>query len=69
MSTHLSLLDPEIVRPTTSADYARPAPRPAYSVLGHDALERVGVRPIGDWQGRWQEAAATVLAGVPGVGR
>lgn len=56
-------LDPQIVRPTTSAGYVRPAPRPAYSVLGHDALTTVGVAPIGDWAERWQQAGASVLAG------
>jgi dTDP-4-dehydrorhamnose reductase len=56
-------LDPQIVRPTTSEEFVRPAPRPAYSVLGHDALTAAGVAPIGDWAGRWDVAAAGVLAG------
>lgn len=56
-------LDPEIVRPTTSEGFVRPAPRPAYSVLGHDALRAVGVEPIGAWQERWARAGASVLAG------
>lgn len=47
---------------TTSAAFASKAPRPAYSVLGHDALERIGVEPIGPWDERWQVAAASVLA-------
>lgn len=55
-------LDPEIVHPTTSAAYVRPAPRPAYSVLGHDRLRAVGVAPIGDWAERWAVASAEVLA-------
>jgi dTDP-4-dehydrorhamnose reductase len=55
-------LDPEIVAPTTSAEYVRPAPRPAYSVLGHAALARVGVAPIADWRDRWAAAAPQVLA-------
>ncbi len=55
-------MDPAIVAPTTSADYVRPAPRPAYSVLGHDALRAAGVEPIGDWAQRWALAAPTVLA-------
>jgi dTDP-4-dehydrorhamnose reductase len=55
-------LDPAVVTPTTSDAFVRPAPRPAYSVLGHDALERVGVTPIGDWRERWQAAAPAVLA-------
>jgi len=54
-------LDPEIVRPTTSEAFVRPAPRPAYSVLGHDALRKAGVEPIGDWRRRWDEAAPSVL--------
>ncbi|WP_225227073.1 dTDP-4-dehydrorhamnose reductase [Oerskovia gallyi] len=47
---------------TTSAAFASKAPRPAYSVLGHEALERIGVEPIGPWRERWQLAAAAVLA-------
>ncbi|MFD6178692.1 MULTISPECIES: dTDP-4-dehydrorhamnose reductase [unclassified Isoptericola] len=51
------------LEPTTSAAFVRPAPRPAWSVLGHDALRAVGVEPIGDWAARWDAAAADVLAG------
>jgi dTDP-4-dehydrorhamnose reductase len=51
-----------VVAPTTSADFVRPAPRPAYSVLSHDTVEGAGVTPIGDWRERWETAAATVLA-------
>ncbi|MBO1750945.1 dTDP-4-dehydrorhamnose reductase [Actinotalea sp. BY-33] len=54
-------LDPTIVATTTSAAFERPAPRPAFSVLGHGALERAGVAPIGDWHQRWQVAAPVVL--------
>ena len=54
-------LDPQIVRPTTSEAFVRLAPRPAFSVLGHDALRAAGVQPIGDWAQRWDVAAAQVL--------
>ncbi|HWV75772.1 MAG TPA: dTDP-4-dehydrorhamnose reductase [Isoptericola sp.] len=50
------------LEPTTSDAFVRPAPRPAYSVLGHDALHVAGVAPIGDWAERWDTAAAEVLA-------
>lgn len=49
------------VRPTTSAAFVRPAPRPAYSVLGHDRLHRIGVRPVGPWRERFAVAAPDVL--------
>lgn len=55
-------LDPGIVAPTTSQAYVRPAPRPAYSVLGHGRLAEVGVAPIRDWRERWAVAASQVLA-------
>lgn len=55
-------MDPAIVAPTTSEGYVRPAPRPAYSVLGHDALQAAGVTPIGPWDERWAAASAEVLA-------
>jgi dTDP-4-dehydrorhamnose reductase len=54
-------LDPAIVTPTDSESFQRPAPRPAYSVLGHDALERIGLAPIGDWAERWAQSSAEVL--------
>lgn len=54
-------LDPAVVRPTTSEAFVRPAPRPAYSVLGHSSLDRIGVAPIGQWDERWRVAAGEVL--------
>ena len=55
--------DPAVVGETTSDAFPRPAPRPAYSVLGHDALiTRAGIEPIGDWRERWKLAAPSVLA-------
>ena len=41
--------DPSRVRPTDSAAFVRPAPRPPYSVLGHDAWERAGLSAAPDW--------------------
>ena len=43
-------LDPERVLPTTTEAYPRPAPRPAYSVLGHDAWATAGLDPLPDWR-------------------
>jgi dTDP-4-dehydrorhamnose reductase len=56
----------DIVSPTSAADQKRLAPRPAYSVLGHDTLTAIGVEPIGDWRERWRLAAPEVLADVVG---
>lgn len=53
--------DPAMVAATTSQDFVRPAPRPAYSVLGHEALRTAGVEPIGPWHERWRAAAPAVL--------
>lgn len=54
--------DPALVTPTTSAAYQRPAPRPAYSVLGHDAWAAAGLKPIGDWRDALERAFPAMLA-------
>jgi len=55
-------LDPAIVHATTSESFVRPAPRPACSVLGHEALRAAGVEPIGAWDERWAAAAGAMLS-------
>lgn len=48
--------DPERVRPTTSEAFVRPAPRPAYSALGHGRWREVGLEPLRDWRSALHEA-------------
>lgn len=42
--------DPDRVLPTTSDEFVRPAPRPAYSVLGHDRWAEQGLPEMRPWQ-------------------
>lgn len=44
--------DPQRVQPVPTSAYPRPAPRPAWSVLGHAAWASTGIDPIGDWRDR-----------------
>jgi len=54
-------LDPERVQPTDSASFVRPAPRPAYSVLGHDTWALSGLSPIRHWQDALAEALPLIV--------
>jgi dTDP-4-dehydrorhamnose reductase len=54
----LAGLDPQRVHPVDSSRFARPARRPAYSVLGHDGWAPAGLPPMP----AWDEAVATAHA-------
>ena len=54
----LAGLDPERVLPTDSSAFVLPAPRPAYSVLGHDSWTAAGLAPMRTWQQAQAEAFA-----------
>ncbi|MGV8896790.1 MAG: dTDP-4-dehydrorhamnose reductase [Rhodoglobus sp.] len=51
--------DPDRVKPTDSSKFVRPAPRPSYSVLGHEAWRTVGLEPMRDWRSALQSAFAS----------
>lgn len=57
--------DPLRVRPTTSDRFVRPAPRPAYSVLGHAGWARAGMPSMRPWHDALVAAFADGIGSVP----
>ncbi|WP_328877451.1 dTDP-4-dehydrorhamnose reductase [Streptomyces sp. NBC_00299] len=57
--------DPDRVRPVTSEAFARPAPRPAYSVLGHGRRQRLGLARARDWRTALHEALPRIRKETP----
>jgi len=47
-------LDVEVL-PCSTEEFPRPAPRPAYSVLGHDAMIHAGFKPLRHWREALQD--------------
>ncbi|GAA0275839.1 dTDP-4-dehydrorhamnose reductase [Actinomadura nitritigenes] len=58
-------LDPARVRPTTSERFVRPAPRPAFSVLGHGRWAAAGLAPMHDWRDALHAAWPSLAAAWP----
>lgn len=58
-------LDPQRVLPTDSSAFVLPAPRPAYSVLGHDQWAAVGLAPMRSWQDALAAAFAQEIFDAP----
>ncbi len=53
--------DPERVLPTDSSSYVQFAPRPAYSVLGHEGWASVGMEPMRDWRVALRDAIPEIM--------
>ena len=64
----LSGADMGRVVPVSSSEYPRPAKRPSYSVLGHDAWAKTTVEPMRDWRIALAEAMPAIINAVKAEG-
>ena len=58
-------VDPERVLPTDSSTFVRPAPRPAYSVLGHDRWMAAGLPEMRSWREALRAAVQVGAVALP----
>jgi dTDP-4-dehydrorhamnose reductase len=61
--------DPERVLPTTTAAFPRPAPRPAYSVLGNRRWIEAGLEPLPHWRAALHDAFASAPGELRGTAK
>ena len=52
------------VTPVSSSEYLRPAKRPSFSVLSHDAWESTSVEPLRDWRIALADAVPSIISAV-----
>ncbi len=60
----LSSADVGRITPVSSSEYPRPAKRPLYSVLSHDAWTRTSVKPMRDWRIALADAMPAIISAV-----
>ena len=60
----LSGADVARVVPVSSSEYLRPAKRPSYSVLSHDAWANTSVKPMRDWRIALADAMPAIISTV-----
>ena len=56
------------VTPVSSSEYPRPAKRPSYSVLSHDAWANTSVKPMRDWRIALADAMPAIISAVKAEG-
>lgn len=57
-------LDDKRILPTTSAEFVRPAPRPSWSVLGHEAWAAAGLPAMRSWEEAFADAYPECFADI-----
>ncbi len=57
--------DPQRVRPVSSAEFPRPAPRPSYSALSSRESVAAGLTPLRPWRSALVDALAATPGGTP----
>jgi dTDP-4-dehydrorhamnose reductase len=55
-------IEENLVKPTDSKSFVRPAVRPKFSVLSNTKWENAGLTPLRSWKEAWDKAATTVLS-------
>jgi len=60
--------DTNRVVPISSSEYPRPAKRPSYSVLSHDAWVKTSVNPMRDWRIALEEVMPAIISAVKAEG-